>query len=142
MCAMVADWFSCSMILLGIVSNGVACLVIGSGELSLDTVKKPAPGAPPGDGMLIGDDTVIVVRGAEKDVNAITKGKFVLTIGGGPTYDRIGLFHAPATPHPPRIALWPNHVPRDAWSILGLQFVSLLAREGENPGKSPLQKAR
>ncbi|KAF8138928.1 hypothetical protein EV363DRAFT_1315184 [Boletus edulis] len=91
MCAIVADWFSCSMILLGIVSNGVACLVIGSGELSLDTVKKPAPGAPPGDGMLIGDDTVIVVRGAEKDVNAITKGKFVLTIGGGPTYDRIGL---------------------------------------------------
>ena len=91
MCAMVADWFSFSMILLGIISSGVACLVIGSGELSLDTVKKPAPGAPPGDGMLIGDDTVIVVKGAEKDINAITKGKFLLTIGGEPTYNRIGL---------------------------------------------------
>jgi hypothetical protein len=91
MCAVVGDWFSFSMILLGIVSSGVACLVIGSGELSLDTVKKPAPGAPPGDGMLIGDDTVIVVKGAEKDVNAITKGKFRLTIGGEPTYHRVGL---------------------------------------------------
>ena len=84
MCAMVADWYSFAMILLGIVSSGIACLVIGSGELTLDTVRKPAPGAPPGDGMLIGDDTVIVVKGAEKDVNAITKGKFVLTISGAP----------------------------------------------------------
>lgn len=90
-CAMVADWFSFSMILLGIVSSGIACLVIGSGKLTLDTVKKPAPGAPPGDGMLIGDDTVVVVKGAEKDVNAITKGRFVLAIGGGPRYDRIGV---------------------------------------------------
>jgi len=91
MCAMVADWISFSMILVGIVSSGVACLVIGSGELSLDTVKKPAPGAPAGDGMLIGDETVIVVKGAEKDVNAITKGKFLLKIGGAPTYNRVGL---------------------------------------------------
>ncbi|KAF8555392.1 hypothetical protein OG21DRAFT_1507806 [Imleria badia] len=91
MCALVADWFSFSMILLGIISSGVASLVIGSGELSLDTVTKPAPGAPPGDGMLIGDDTVIVVKGAEKDVNAITKGKFLLTIVGEPVYNRIGL---------------------------------------------------
>ena len=91
MCAMVADWFSFSMILLGIISSGVACLVIGSGELSLDTVRKPASGAPPGDGMLIGDGTVIIVKGAEKDINAITKGKFLLKIGGEPTYNRIGL---------------------------------------------------
>lgn len=89
-CALVADWYCFSMILLGIISSGIACLVIGSGELTLDTVKKPAPGAPPGDGMLIGDDTVIVVKGAEKDINAITKGKFLLTIGGGPTYNCIG----------------------------------------------------
>ena len=91
MCAMVADWFSFSMIILGMVSGGVACLVIGSGELSLDTVRMPAPGAPPGDGILIGGDTVIVVKGAEKDVNAITKGKFRLTMVGAPTYNRIGL---------------------------------------------------
>ena len=91
MCGLVGDWFSFSMILLGIVSSGVACLVIGSGELSLDTVKTPAPGAPPGDGMLIGDDIVIVVKGAEKDVNAITKGRFLLSIGGQPRYTRVGL---------------------------------------------------
>ena len=91
MCAMVADWFSFSMILLGIMSSGVSCLVIGSAELTLDTVTQPAPGAPPGDGMLIGDDTVIVMKGDEKDVNAITKGRFLLKISGEPTYDRIGL---------------------------------------------------
>ena len=89
-CALVEDWFSFSMILLGIFSSGVACLVIGFGELSLSTVKTPAPGAPPGDGILIQDETVIVVKGAEKDVNAITKGRFLLTIGKGPRYDRIG----------------------------------------------------
>jgi len=91
MCALVTDWVSFSMILLGIISSGVACLVIGSGELSLDTVKMPAPGAPPGDGILIGDETVIVVKGAEKDVNAITKGKFMLSIAGKPRYNRVGL---------------------------------------------------
>ncbi|KAG8219019.1 hypothetical protein J3R82DRAFT_4775 [Butyriboletus roseoflavus] len=91
MCALVADWFAFAMILLGIISSGVACLVIGSGELSLDTVKTPAPGAPPGDGMLIGDNIVIVVKGAEKDVNAITKGKFLLKIDGAPTYNGVGL---------------------------------------------------
>lgn len=91
MCAMVADWYSSSMILLGIISSGIACLVIGSGELTLETVKKPAPGAPPGDGMLLGDDTVIVIKGAEKDVNAITKGRFVVTISGEPTYNSLGL---------------------------------------------------
>lgn len=90
MCALVADWYAFAMILLGIISSGVACLVIGSGELSLDTVKTPAPGAPPGDGMLIGDDMVIVVKGAEKDINAITKGKFLLKLSGEPTYDPIG----------------------------------------------------
>ena len=90
MCGLVGDWFSFSMILLGIFSSGVACLVIGSGELSLHTVKKPALGAPPGDGVLIGDDIVIVVKGAERDVNAITKGKFLLKIGKGTRYNHIG----------------------------------------------------
>ncbi|KAH0840270.1 hypothetical protein J3R83DRAFT_1277 [Lanmaoa asiatica] len=91
MCALIADWYSFTMILLGIISSGVACLVIGSGELSLHTVEQPAPGAPPGDGMLVGYDTVVVLKGAERDVNAITKGKFLLTISGGPTYNSIGL---------------------------------------------------
>ncbi|KAG2353204.1 hypothetical protein BDR07DRAFT_1434029 [Suillus spraguei] len=36
-------------------------------------------------------NNVVIVRGAEKDVNPITKGKFVLRMGGGPEYRRIGL---------------------------------------------------
>ncbi|KAF9226897.1 hypothetical protein BS17DRAFT_510735 [Gyrodon lividus] len=91
MCAMVADWYCFSMILLGIISSGLASLVIGSGKVSLESVRAPAPGAPPGDGMLIGGNAVVVVKGAEKDVNAITKGKFLLDIGGRPTYNEIGM---------------------------------------------------
>ncbi|KAG9317833.1 hypothetical protein JVU11DRAFT_2059 [Chiua virens] len=91
MCALVADWYCFSMIVLGIISSGVACFVIGSGRLLIDTVKRPADGAPPGDGMLIGDDTVVIVKGAEKDVNAITKGRFQVKIAGEPCYNNIGL---------------------------------------------------
>ncbi|KAF8838372.1 hypothetical protein BDN67DRAFT_991338 [Paxillus ammoniavirescens] len=91
MCALYSDWYCASMILLGIISSGLISLVIGSGKLYLKTVDKPAPGAPPGDGMLLGDNAVVVVKGAEKDVNAITKGKFMLEIVGHPTYNRIGM---------------------------------------------------
>ncbi|KIK96068.1 hypothetical protein PAXRUDRAFT_32634 [Paxillus rubicundulus Ve08.2h10] len=90
MCAWFRDWYCSSMILLGIISSGLISLVIGSGKLSLKSVDNPAPGAPPGDGMLLGDNAVVVLKGAEKDVNAITKGKFLLEIVGHPTYNRIG----------------------------------------------------
>ncbi|KIJ69774.1 hypothetical protein HYDPIDRAFT_104395, partial [Hydnomerulius pinastri MD-312] len=64
MCAVVADWFCFSMILLGIISSGVASLVMGSGKLFLETVTKPAPGAPLGDGMLMPatENNVVVNR--------------------------------------------------------------------------------
>ncbi|KAF9226882.1 hypothetical protein BS17DRAFT_806895 [Gyrodon lividus] len=88
---MIGDWYCFSMILLGIISSGVANFVIGSGELMLKTNQTPASGAPPGNGILTIGDTAVVVRGEEKDVNAITKGAFELQIGGPPTYDPIGI---------------------------------------------------
>ncbi|KAG6380613.1 hypothetical protein JVT61DRAFT_4979 [Boletus reticuloceps] len=78
MCALVYDWFSFSMILLGIVSNGLANVAIGNGRLTIESVKEPAPGAPPGHGIMMGEDEVIVIKGKERDVNAVTKGRFVL----------------------------------------------------------------
>ncbi|KAF8131483.1 hypothetical protein EV363DRAFT_1583761 [Boletus edulis] len=78
MCALAYDWFSFSMILLGIVSNGLANVAIGKGRLTIESVDEPASGAPPGHGIMMGEDEVIVIKGKERDVNAVTKGRFVL----------------------------------------------------------------
>ena len=78
MCALVWDWYCFNMILLGIISSGYASLVIGNGRLVIKSVTKPAKGAPPGHGILKGDGEVVVIKGEERDVNAITKGRFDL----------------------------------------------------------------
>jgi len=83
MCALVHDWYSFSVILLGIIASGFATMTIGSGKLILKSVNNPAQGAPPGDGILVPvlcEDVVVVVKGAEPAINAITKGKFGLEL--------------------------------------------------------------
>ena len=79
-CALVYDWISFSMILIGIISSGLASLVIGKGRLVLKSTK-PAPGAPPGHGLLMGEGEMVVIKGEEQDVNVITKGHFDLKTG-------------------------------------------------------------
>ncbi|TBU44312.1 hypothetical protein BD309DRAFT_958685 [Dichomitus squalens] len=76
-CALVADWWSFSNILLGMFANGCACFVLGSGRLTFKH-HRPASGAPPGDGIFRGETGVIVVRGGEGAVNALTRGRFFL----------------------------------------------------------------
>ncbi|KAL4081315.1 hypothetical protein V8B97DRAFT_1863685 [Scleroderma yunnanense] len=71
------DWYSFSMILLGIIVSGISCLVIGSGTF-LFIHPEPAPGSPPGDGILRGEEGVVILRGEERAVNAVTRGKFSL----------------------------------------------------------------
>ncbi|KAI9000651.1 hypothetical protein BD414DRAFT_472331 [Trametes punicea] len=89
LCGLVADWWCCASIAFGILASGVACLVIGSGQL---TFRHPAPakGAPPGDGMLLDDAGVLVVRGSEGAVNSLTLGRFCLRFAGEPRYASIG----------------------------------------------------
>jgi hypothetical protein len=82
-----------AIILLGTLIGGVSSIIIGMGKLSLDTVFKPAPGSPPGDGVLIGEE-IVVLRGSESHVNAITKGKFRLDLVGRPKYHIIGVCSA------------------------------------------------
>ncbi|KAG2033626.1 hypothetical protein BDR03DRAFT_1002004 [Suillus americanus] len=77
LCGWTYDWFCCSMILLGIVSSGISSLVIGSASLELQGVK-PASTAPPGDGMLIDGDDIVLLLGKEENVATITRGKFTL----------------------------------------------------------------
>ncbi|KAG2129014.1 hypothetical protein DEU56DRAFT_503193 [Suillus clintonianus] len=90
-CAVVGDWLGFSLILLGIISSGVSCLVIGTARLHLQAPKTVTPGVPPGDGLLLTFRDVVVLKGSEKDVNAITKGQFSLDMRGGPEYRNVGL---------------------------------------------------
>ncbi|TFK82428.1 hypothetical protein K466DRAFT_578176 [Polyporus arcularius HHB13444] len=89
MCALVEDWWCFSSIALGILASGIACLVIGSGTLTFSH-PKPAKGAPRGDGILVHDGGVIVLRGEEAAVNSLTRGRFTLEYGGQPRYSAIG----------------------------------------------------
>jgi len=84
------DWLAFALILIGVISSGVSCFVIGSARLEFASVKEPAPGTPPADGVLMLRSDVVIIRGAEKDVNPITKGSFVLKMDGGPEYRNVG----------------------------------------------------
>ncbi|KAG1725598.1 hypothetical protein EDB19DRAFT_1643941 [Suillus lakei] len=77
LCAWGDDWYCFSLILIGILANGISCLVIGSASIVLQSVA-PSKNAPPGDGMLMDGNHVVVVLGKEKNVLAITQGKFEL----------------------------------------------------------------
>ncbi|KAG1877536.1 hypothetical protein F4604DRAFT_1758084 [Suillus subluteus] len=92
LCAASRDWLAFALILLGVISGGTSCFVIGSAQLDFLTgVKEPSPGTPPADGLLLMRNDVVIIRGAEKDINPITKGQFALKMNGGPEYRRIGL---------------------------------------------------
>lgn len=76
-CALVYDWYSFSMILLGMVSSGLATLVSGRGRLVMKkSVRNSVTDPPPG--ILLGEDSVVVIKGEEGGVNAITRARFEL----------------------------------------------------------------
>ncbi|KAG2354818.1 hypothetical protein BDR07DRAFT_1428293 [Suillus spraguei] len=89
-CAFFEDWYSFSMILLGIIASGISCLVIGSGKFTFRH-PIPSPGAPRGDGLLLTDNNIIVLLGQEGAVNSITRGKFSLNFESEPEYRNIGI---------------------------------------------------
>jgi hypothetical protein len=77
LCGYYHDWYCFSMILLGIVANGLSWLVIGSLALVF-LHPKPAGGSPPGDGILKYGKGLVMLRGDEGAVNSVTRGQFVL----------------------------------------------------------------
>jgi hypothetical protein len=88
-CGVFEDWYSFSLILLGILTNGISCLVIGSGKFVF-THPDPAKGSPPGDGIIGSDNEIVVLKGAEGAVNSITRGRFCLSFASEPQYENIG----------------------------------------------------
>ncbi|KAI6152510.1 hypothetical protein BKA82DRAFT_4111793 [Pisolithus tinctorius] len=71
------DWYGFAIILFGIIANGFASTVIGFGKFQF-THPEPAPGSPPGDGILGCDEGIVLLKGAEGAVNAVTRGRFFL----------------------------------------------------------------
>ncbi|KAI0781257.1 hypothetical protein BD413DRAFT_463250 [Trametes elegans] len=90
LCGIIHDWYSFACILLGIFSSGVSCYVIGTGTLAF-LHPEPADGVPPGDGVLDGGDDLVVLKGAEGAVNAVTRGSFSLEYESAPKYHNIGV---------------------------------------------------
>ncbi|KAI6152494.1 hypothetical protein BKA82DRAFT_763143 [Pisolithus tinctorius] len=76
-CGWYHDWFSFAVILFGIIVSGISCLVIGSGTFRF-THPEPAPGSPPGDGILGCEEGIALLKGQEGAVNAVTRGRFSL----------------------------------------------------------------
>lgn len=89
-CALFKDWYSFSMILLGMFASGISCFVIGSGKFTFNH-PIPSPGAPRGDGLLLTENNVIVLLGEEGAVNSITRGRFSLNFSSESDYRNIGL---------------------------------------------------
>ncbi|KAH9857771.1 hypothetical protein C2E23DRAFT_881340 [Lenzites betulinus] len=91
-CAAIRDWYCFAIILLGIISSGLSCLVIGMGTLKFSH-PTPANGVPPGDGILDckSTDSLVILKGPEGAVNSITRGHFSLDYSSKPEYHTIGV---------------------------------------------------
>ncbi|KAI0646759.1 hypothetical protein C8Q79DRAFT_956311 [Trametes meyenii] len=88
-CLVYRDWFCFSMILLGVISSGLSCYVIGTGRFTF-THPKNAAGAPAGDGVLHGESEIVVLKGPEGAITPITRGRFSLKFTSEPEYHNIG----------------------------------------------------
>ncbi|KAH0840280.1 hypothetical protein J3R83DRAFT_1288 [Lanmaoa asiatica] len=77
LCAVFEDWYASLLILVGIIANGVSCLVLGSADSVFDH-PEPAKGSPAGDGILSSDEDIVPLKGTEGAVNSITRGRYSL----------------------------------------------------------------
>ncbi|KAN0097018.1 hypothetical protein V8E55_001464 [Tylopilus felleus] len=87
-CAVFEDWYASSLILIGILANGLSGLVLGSADFVF-THPEPAKGSPAGDGILRSDKTIVLLRGEEGAVNSITRGSFSLRFSSTTHYNLI-----------------------------------------------------
>jgi hypothetical protein len=77
------------MILLGIITSGLSCFVIGSAKLCFHH-PKPAPGSPRGDGIMTSSKEMVILLGVEGVVNMVTRGEFSLKFADSPNHGNVG----------------------------------------------------
>ncbi|KAG6329324.1 hypothetical protein ID866_9765 [Astraeus odoratus] len=89
-CALFEDWFCFAMITLGILVNGISCLVFGSGEFIFQYPVHPIAD-PSGDGIIVSeqDGEIVIVKGNANAVDSIIRGAFVLQFKTAPNYPDI-----------------------------------------------------
>ena len=84
-CAVYKDWFCFCMILLGMIANGVSCLVIGSGKFvfqhPIHSIHRIS-----GDGVLLSDQhsEIVVLKGTVNAVDSVIRGAFTLRFRNEP----------------------------------------------------------
>ena len=84
LCATVGDWICFSIIVLGILVNGVSCLVFGSAQFKVDYHVSSVDNS--GDGILVSkkDKQFVVLKGSEVAVNSITHEAFTFAFKSKP----------------------------------------------------------
>jgi hypothetical protein len=75
-CGLIPDWYCFTMILVGMLADGLSCFILGSGKL-LWYKPDASPACPPGDGILHGCEDVMLLLGEEKQVQFVIMGGFV-----------------------------------------------------------------
>ncbi|RPD65796.1 hypothetical protein L226DRAFT_178851 [Lentinus tigrinus ALCF2SS1-7] len=75
--AVIGDWEILSMILLGMVCNGLSSSALKQGDLTF-TRPVTTAGAPAGDGYLDAGTELVVLKGSESAVASVTRGRFTL----------------------------------------------------------------
>lgn len=83
------DWPCFAAIVVGILCNGVSCLVLGSGHLKL-AASAPSANSPSGDGIFWYGQQAVLVKGTEKTIAILTRGKFRLLYPQDRDYNYIG----------------------------------------------------
>ncbi|KAI0371815.1 hypothetical protein BV20DRAFT_166516 [Pilatotrama ljubarskyi] len=107
-CALVGDWHVFSMIALGMFCNAATSTVLRASDLTFSHPTS-APGAPAGDGFLEAGNEIVVLKGSEDAVNAITRGRFSVRFSDEQSLRRLstcatlctlqGLAHLLVVPH-------------------------------------------
>ena len=89
MCALFQDWVCFSMIILGMVTSGTSCWIIGTGELNFFR-PDPITDSPRACGVLADKDNIIILKGSKYADRAMTRGKFFVEYKGSKSYNRLG----------------------------------------------------
>lgn len=90
MCFLRGDGFAGGLIVVGMFASGVASITLRSARLTFNH-PTAAMGAPAGDGIFTGSHGVIIVKGKENAVNAITRGRLSVQFDSELGYRMLGV---------------------------------------------------